>query len=182
MRFFYILLYFLGHILRSNILRYCYSIIYLHHLSSSASLDAISKFTPIQVAFACQAKVCETGRRSRFVALQRMSSHNPTTTHTLAVLSHTTTHHLENHCHELHAKNRLSIIDKQAFRFPSLTPNLTDGEVVSLAIRSRKPSRLEPWPVALSLKSHAPEGENPLQLPLQGPAHPSSTWCTVNRA
>jgi len=55
-------------------------------LSSFASLDAISTFTPIQVAFACQAKVRETGvlpcRRSRFVALQRMSSHNPTTTHT----------------------------------------------------------------------------------------------------
>jgi hypothetical protein len=51
--------------------------------------------------------------------------------HTWAVLSHTTTHHLENHCHELHSKNRLSIIDKHVFPFPSLTPNLTDGEVVS---------------------------------------------------
>jgi hypothetical protein len=101
---------------------------------------------------------------------------------TWAVLSHTTTHHPENQCHELLAKNRLSIIDKHVFPFPSLTPNLTDGEWYLLAIRSRKPSRLEPWPVALSLKSHAPEGEKPLQLPLQGPAHPSSTWCTVNRA
>ena len=48
-----------------------------------------------------------------------------------AVLSYTTTHHPENQCHELYAKNRLSIIDKHVFPFPSLTPNLTDGEVVS---------------------------------------------------
>jgi hypothetical protein len=50
---------------------------------------------------------------------------------TWAVLSYTTTHHLENQCHELHAKSRLPIIDKHVFLFPSLTPNLTDGEVVS---------------------------------------------------
>jgi hypothetical protein len=84
MRLFYILLYFLGHILRSNILRYYYSIIYLHQLSSFASLDAISKFTPFQIAFACQVEVRDTGvlpcRRSRFVSLQRSSSHNRTTT------------------------------------------------------------------------------------------------------
>jgi len=37
MRTFYILLYFLGHILRSNIFRYYYSIVDLHQLSSLAS-------------------------------------------------------------------------------------------------------------------------------------------------
>jgi hypothetical protein len=60
--------------------------------------------------------------------LQRSSSHNPTATRGPAYLSQLLIIQ-KIIVINLHVKNKLSTIDKHSF--PSLTPNLTDGEVVS---------------------------------------------------